>query len=98
MRSSRPRGRIGAQQGVGEVSHTTSEYVLEANVKGGVGVRGEDGPRLSHNVSGTTVLVADGISNLQAPLGSAHPSKPTQFNIRKCSPACHRPCIHRWWP
>lgn len=46
--------------------HTSRENVLEAHVKGGVLVRGEDRPLLASNISRPAILVADGILDLSS--------------------------------
>lgn len=43
---------------------TASKDVLEAHIKGGVGVRCKDGSGLSNDISRASILVANGIANL----------------------------------
>jgi hypothetical protein len=43
---------------------TATKQVLEADVKGGVGVRSEDDSGLARNVLGPAVFVANGITDL----------------------------------
>jgi hypothetical protein len=47
------------------VTRTASDDVLEADVEGGVGVRGECVAILANNVLGLVVIVAHGIADLQ---------------------------------
>lgn len=48
----------------GEGGRTARQEVLVADVKGSVGVRGEDGLGFADDVSGAAVLVAEGIADL----------------------------------
>ena len=47
------------------MERTARQVVVEADIEGSVGVRGKDDSRLAGDISGTTVLVADGIFNLR---------------------------------
>lgn len=63
---------------------TASEDVLEADVKGGVRVGGEDGPRLANDISGASVLVAVGIADLPLLLAGTRPQCSLRQNAREC--------------
>ena len=69
---------------------TASQDVLKAHVKGGVGMRGEDGALLADNVLGLAILVPCRVRDLWRRLSVSHCpySMPSQSLARTCMLTC----------
>lgn len=94
VRLSRRRPSTGARK----ERLTSLEYVLEAHIEGGVGVRREYGSLLAGDVSRAAVLVTDGVSDLQG--GRYGQGQHEKKRKKSCFPGIRhgRTCMLTVWP
>lgn len=63
---------------------TASEDIVEANIKSSIGMRSKDSPRLANDISGSSILIANSITNLSKSISKTppiHPPSNTYMNV-----------------